>query len=113
MTQYHGKSDPSPCFSCTRVKDPRDCENKNCRSWQQWFLGRWEQIYAYGRKLIDNMELKPVGVVVGGTPYAPPHRVRSYVQADPCEKCPFPRALCGEPCVLKRSWEQTRKDVLL
>ena len=32
----------SPCLTCTRVEDPNKCENKTCKLWQNWFLGRWE-----------------------------------------------------------------------
>lgn len=38
---------PSPCLTCKRVADPCDCENKQCKLWSQWFLGRWEQIHGY------------------------------------------------------------------
>ena len=31
-----------PCKTCTFVKDPKNCENKNCREWVQWFIDRWE-----------------------------------------------------------------------
>ena len=31
-----------PCKGCTRVKDPRDCENKSCAEWREWWLKRWE-----------------------------------------------------------------------
>lgn len=36
-----------PCKSCTRVKDPENCENKSCKDWQQWFLDRWETMREY------------------------------------------------------------------
>ena len=32
----------SPCLACTRVRDPKNCENKLCREWQAWFIDRWE-----------------------------------------------------------------------
>lgn len=34
-----------PCDTCTRVKDPRNCENKECKEckvWRMWFLKAWE-----------------------------------------------------------------------
>ncbi|MBO5050547.1 MAG: hypothetical protein J6C41_09030 [Oscillospiraceae bacterium] len=40
----------NPCKNCTRVQNPADCENKQCRVWQQWFLGRWEDIHGYYQK---------------------------------------------------------------
>lgn len=40
----------SPCLTCTRVKDPDSCENKNCKLWKAWFLRRWAGIYRFGQK---------------------------------------------------------------
>lgn len=40
----------SPCLTCTRVKNPGDCENKNCRIWSVWFLKNWEQIHKFYEK---------------------------------------------------------------
>lgn len=37
----------NPCLTCTRVQDPINCENKQCKVWQKWFLSRWEQIHGY------------------------------------------------------------------
>ena len=34
----------SPCVTCTRVKDPENCENKSCQVWREWFIRRWEEI---------------------------------------------------------------------
>lgn len=36
----------SPCLTCTRVKDPRNCENKTCKLWQEWFMQRWQAMQA-------------------------------------------------------------------
>lgn len=33
-----------PCLTCTRVKDPKNCENKQCWVWQQWWIKRWKEI---------------------------------------------------------------------
>lgn len=40
-------TEKSPCRSCTRVKDPGNCENKCCRVWNQWFLKSWADIHGY------------------------------------------------------------------
>ena len=40
----------SPCLTCTRVKNPGDCENKNCREWSAWFLKNWKQIHNFYEK---------------------------------------------------------------
>ena len=34
----------SPCLTCKRVKDPRNCENKSCKLWRDWFLDRWQEM---------------------------------------------------------------------
>ena len=35
----------SPCLTCTRVKDPANCENKNCQAWKAWFLKKWNELH--------------------------------------------------------------------
>lgn len=104
---------PSPCLSCTRVADPRSCDNKNCKPWQQWFLDRWAMIHAYPRQSMEKADLKPVGVKVGGRHYAAPHQVRKYLATDPCKECLCPRDLCGSPCRVRRAWEESRKEAFL
>lgn len=102
----------SPCLTCTRVRDPRECENKNCRVWRQWFLERWEQIHSYPRRQ-QQVQPQPVGVNVGGQTYAAPNQIENYLQKDPCEGCLCPRDLCAEPCRVKRAWNEARNEVLL
>ena len=109
--QHH--TTPSPCLRCTRVTDPRECENKNCKLWQQWFLQRWALIHAYPRAKMDQQALKSEGVSIGGTVYALPHRVRAYRAADPCEKCLCPKDLCKTPCRQKQVWLQAKEDSFL
>ena len=104
---------PSPCLFCKLVADPRACEDKSCKLWQEWFLQRWEMIHAYPRKHMEQAELKPVGVNIGGTYYAAPHQVRRYRDTDPCESCVCPKELCSMPCPLKRAWEEACKEVFL
>ena len=36
-----------PCGKCTRVKDPKNCENKGCQVWRKWFLKRWSLIHQF------------------------------------------------------------------
>ncbi|MBR5570444.1 MAG: hypothetical protein IKW10_06080 [Oscillospiraceae bacterium] len=31
-----------PCRTCTRVADPKQCENKRCLPWRNWFVRQWE-----------------------------------------------------------------------
>lgn len=96
----------SPCLVCTRVSNPQDCENKNCKSWQKWFLGRWAAIRAYPRVMMDHAKREPVGVVVSGTYYAAPHQVADYRNNDPCKTCLCPKDLCNTPCRQKTAWKQ-------
>lgn len=102
----------SPCLSCTRVADPRDCENKNCQLWRRWFIARWEALRACARA---DMEHRPekVGVTVSGVTYAAPHQVKKYLTEDPCHSCICPADLCRLPCPLKLNWQKAREDVLL
>lgn len=34
----------SPCLTCTKVKDPSQCENKSCVEWRKWFMHEWERL---------------------------------------------------------------------
>lgn len=33
-----------PCLTCTRVKDPDNCEIKSCKVWREWFIQIWEKM---------------------------------------------------------------------
>ncbi len=103
----------SPCLRCIKVADPRNCENKNCKTWQAWFLGRWELIRQYPRQEMDRTPLKPAGVAIGGSRYCHPAQVKTYLTKDPCESCRCPKDLCTTPCRIRRTWEEARGDVLL
>lgn len=101
----------SPCLYCTRVKDPVNCENKNCKVWQKWFLSRWELIRGYPRQAMDQIPLKPVGIPLGGHTYCHPSQRRAYIQNDPCKTCKCPRDLCTVPCRLRRAWDEAKGDI--
>ena len=100
----------SPCMTCTRVKDPRGCDDKDCKAWQEWFTGRWDDLRHQVRVSMETVEEQPVGVNIGGTYYAAPHRVRRYLEQDPCTGCLCPRDLCRLPCKIKRRWLAARED---
>ena len=34
----------SPCLTCTKVRDPKNCEIKGCPEWREWFIKRWNEI---------------------------------------------------------------------
>ena len=40
------KENPSPCESCTKVPEPRECTAKFCTEWRDWWLARWERLRA-------------------------------------------------------------------
>ena len=50
------KDHNSPCKTCTRVCNPDGCENKNCKFWKAWFLGRWRNIYRYGQQYLKEQK---------------------------------------------------------
>lgn len=100
----------SPCLHCTRVRDPQNCENKNCRVWREWFLTQWEQTRKLYRKGMDTAGRKN-GVPLGGRRYCSPHRITEYLQTDPCEVCKLPAELCDHPCKQKVQWDQVHKEV--
>lgn len=103
----------SPCLKCTRVKNPRDCEEKNCKAWRSWFIETWNAQRMQFRLAREHLALEKEGENIGGTRYALPHRVHSYLENDPCKGCMSPRDLCRVPCKVKRSWSKAREDVYL
>jgi hypothetical protein len=98
-----------PCISCTRVTDPENCEDKRCQAWQRWFTDAWDQLRRQPRLSMETHPKKPEGMVIGGVRYALPHRVKGYLQKDPCDGCLCPRDLCTLPCRVKRDWDQAWK----
>ena len=63
MKKVQGRN-PSPCLTCTRVPNPRNCENKQCKLWQRWFLARWNLIHTWPRAVMDREDFRPGGVAV-------------------------------------------------
>ena len=100
----------SPCGYCTRVPDSRECDNKNCMLWRQWYIDRWDAMRAAVRGRMDTPGA-PVGVRVSGTHYAAPHQVTAYLEADPCDSCLCPRDLCTTPCRIRAGWDRARGEV--
>lgn len=103
----------SPCMRCRRVKNPRQCDNKQCARWRRWFVKKWDDMRTAPRLAAERQPRAQEGVCIGGQYYALPHRVHSYLEKDPCQGCLCPRDLCVIPCRVKRSWEQARQDVFL
>ena len=107
------EKNPSPCLTCRRVANPRKCENKGCIRWRRWFLDRWEKIHNYPRVRMEQAQMEPVGVNVGGIHYAAPHEVQGYLSSDPCKKCLCPKDLCSSACAVRKAWENAKKEVFL
>lgn len=101
----------SPCISCIRVKDPQLCENKHCKPWQQWFIGKWEGMRQTMRMESEKKSAIPKPVNIGGTGYLIPDQVRRYLAEDPCQRCVYPRTLCETPCQARRVWEEMKNEV--
>lgn len=94
----------SPCLTCTRVKDPKNCESKVCKDWQAWFISRWDAMRERIRDEITNAAAEEHGVPLGGHRYASPHQVRDFLKNDPCKTCYCPKELCEKPCRLRLAW---------
>lgn len=101
----------SPCLKCTRVKKPRNCEDKTCKVWRQWYIETWNAQRMQFRLAREQMALEKEGENIGGVRYALPHRVHSYLETDPCSKCLSPRDLCKVPCKVKRNWTYNREKL--
>lgn len=100
-----------PCNRCNKVADPRQCENKECRQWQSWFIEKWNTMRVAPRLDIERRPREMEGVCIGGRYYAMPHRVNRYLHNDPCQTCMCPRDLCVIPCRVKRDWQAAREDI--
>lgn len=101
----------SPCLYCTRVKEPQNCENKLCKDWQAWFIDRWETIRAQIRAQMETAPVQDIGIPLGGNRYVSPHRMREYLEHDPCDQCLYPKDQCGVPCPTRKRWEEMKKEV--
>ena len=101
----------SPCLHCTRVRDPKNCENKTCKDWQAWFIDRWNTMRAHVRSEIGTAAMKEEGVPLGGYRYPSAHQLPQYLQTDPCSTCPCPKDACHTPCPVKAAWDETQREV--
>ena len=97
-----------PCWNCTQVQDPANCDDSSCLRWQQWFAHTWDDMRHSLRVDMENRPKVPEGEVIGGVHYALPHRVQDYLNADPCGNCLCPKDLCRIPCRMKRQWLNTK-----
>lgn len=98
----------SPCFTCTRVRDPQNCESKVCKEWREWYIARWEAMRRRIHQQIAGAPTQERGVPLGGRHYEAPHKVRQFLQNDPCNSCYCPKDLCTTPCQLRLAWEKRK-----
>lgn len=110
MADYVGtESKSSPCLTCSRVRDPDNCENKLCKDWQAWFIDRWETMRANVFSQVRQQKAAEQGAIsVGGRQYSHPEHVRSYLRKDPCRECICPKDLCSTPCAVRKAWDAAR-----
>lgn len=45
-----------PCKTCTKVKSPYTCSNRNCADWKAWYLERQKLINGYAEKNLPDYE---------------------------------------------------------
>ena len=100
----------SPCLNCTRVKDPKNCENKACKDWQAWFIDRWESMRDAVRAEMEQTQEVQVGLPLGGQYYPHPHRIQEYLDNHPCDRCPCQNS-CHTPCPVKIAWVEKVTEV--
>lgn len=98
-----------PCLTCTRVRDPKNCEAKTCRDWQAWFIDRWESMRENVRKQMHQSQVQEVGIPLGGHRYVSPHQADAYLKNDPCLTCPMGR--CDSPCPVKKAWVEKKEGI--
>ena len=101
----------SPCFTCTRVRDPKNCENKLCKDWQSWFINRWDTMRKALCAEVAQAPVCEIGVPLGGNRYASPHRVRDFLNVSPCRNCIYPTDECHMPCKTKLAWSEMQSEV--
>ena len=110
MAEYIGTdSKLSPCLTCSRVRDPINCENKLCKDWQAWFIERWETMRAAVFAEVRQKKAVEHGAIsVGGYQYSHPDHVKAYLRKDPCRECICPKDLCVTPCAVRKAWDDMR-----
>ena len=100
-----------PCLTCTRVKDPENCENKKCNEWRRWFICRWDRMRSVPRLQEEARIPEHAGVPLGGHYYAAPHETVRYLTQDPCKRCLCPKDLCQTPCRTRQAWDNAGQEV--
>ena len=97
----------NPCLTCG--KDAGRCIG--CPEWRSWWIARWNRMRRRERRKMEKVQVREVGIRVGGRTYSHPDQVRRYMAMPPCDKCNL-KALCDKPCPVKNIWEEKRRDYL-
>ena len=54
---------------------------------------------------MDKVQVREVGIRVGGRMYSHPEEVRNYMKTPPCDSCGY-KDICEKPCPLKKNLER-------
>lgn len=100
----------SPCTYCCRVADPKNCDNKKCVPWKQWFLTRWEDTRKLFRESKEITSHIPMGIPLGGHYYPHPHQTREFLENGPCKHCKIPKDICYTPCPAQLQWKRFKEE---
>lgn len=101
----------SPCLTCQRVRDPKNCENKLCKEWQDWWIGWWEDMRNKVREKACGKGIAGNPISVGGTKYHHPDHVAVFLAMDPCVRCPWRDGLCPGSCETKQMWLEMEESI--
>ena len=106
-----GENRMSPCASCQRVRDSKNCENKLCKDWQAWFIDRWEAMRRGVMQAEQGQCIQSETISVGGVKYHHPDSVRQFLAEDPCLQCPRSSGLCPNPCQVRKTWDSEKEKM--
>ena len=112
MNGVNDRSRERPCLECTRVVNPANCENKQCKEWQNWFIARWDAMRASLYASAAPLTVERDAITVGGYKYSHPDYVRKFLKDKPCLTCNCPADLCKEPCTLLVVWEAMKEKAV-
>ena len=101
------KVEQSPCLTCG--KDDGRCGG--CPAWRSWWIARWDRMRRRERRKMEKVQVREVGIRVGGRMYSHPEEVRKYMKTPPCDSCGY-QDICEKPCPLKKIWQEKRTAYL-
>ena len=60
---------------------------------------------------MEKVQVREVGIRVGGRMYSHPKEVRNYMKTPPCDSCGY-QDICDNPSPLKKIWKEKRTAYL-